>query len=73
MQESHVRDLARKIRAVAVGHIAFSQVAEFINHIDNHLCAIAYAEEVNRNDLGARVERLEKTVAHLCPDKSGDV
>lgn len=73
MQESHIRDLARKLRAVAAGHIAFSQVAEFMNHVDNHLNAIAYAEELNRGDVETRVERLEKIVAHLCPDKSNDV
>lgn len=46
--ESHLRDLARKIRAVASDHIARSQVAEFLNHVDNHLNALARIEELNR-------------------------
>ena len=48
MPESPLRDLARKLRAVAREHIAFSQVAEFMNHLDDHLSAMAFAEEVNR-------------------------
>lgn len=45
---SPLRDLARRLREVAREHIAYSQVAEFMNHVDNHLSAVAYAEEVNR-------------------------
>jgi hypothetical protein len=46
--ESPIRDLARKLREVARNHISYPQVAEFMNHVDSHLSAIAYAEEVNR-------------------------
>ena len=73
--ESRIRDLARQIRAVAADHIAYSQVAEFMNHVDAHLAAIAFTEEASRRYgiLEERVGRLEKTVAHLCLDKSDDV
>lgn len=48
MKESMVRDLARQLMEVARNHIAYSQVADFINHLNNHLSAIAYAEEVHQ-------------------------
>jgi SLT domain-containing protein len=48
MKESPIRDLARRLREVAKEHVAYSQVADFMNHIDNHLSALAYAEEVNQ-------------------------
>lgn len=47
-KESKLRDLARKLRVVACQHIAFSQVAEFMNYVDNYLNAVAFCEEVNR-------------------------
>ena len=50
IQESPLRDLARKIRAVAREHIAASQVADFMNHIDDHLNCLAFAEETNRRN-----------------------
>jgi hypothetical protein len=50
MYRSHLRDLAQKIREVARNHIARSQVAEFMNHIDDHLNALARIEEFNRRE-----------------------
>lgn len=46
--ESPLRDLARKLRQVAHEHLAYSQVADVMNHIDNHLNALALIEEINR-------------------------
>lgn len=48
MIESPLRDLARKLRTVARDHIAYSQVADFMNHVDSYLSALAFAEETNR-------------------------
>jgi hypothetical protein len=45
MTESPLRDLARKLRQVAREHIAYSQVAELMNHVDEHLNALAFHEE----------------------------
>jgi hypothetical protein len=50
MIESPLRDLARQIRKLAREHIAASQVADFMNHIDDHLNCLAFAEETNRRD-----------------------
>lgn len=49
---SQLRDLAKKLRAVAQDHIAYSQVAEFMNHVDNHLNALAFIEETNHLEGG---------------------
>jgi hypothetical protein len=43
-----VRDLACILRATARLHNSYSQVAEFMSHVDAHLSAIAFAEETNR-------------------------
>lgn len=51
--ESPLRDLARQLRHVAKEHIAYSQVADFMSHMESHLHALAYAEETNRRDRGA--------------------
>ena len=48
MTESSVRDLTRQLMEVARQHIAYSQVANFMYHLNDHLSAIAYAEEVNQ-------------------------
>jgi hypothetical protein len=48
--ESPLRDLARKLRGVAREHLAYSQVADFMNHVDSYLSAIAFAEETNRKE-----------------------
>lgn len=50
--ESPVRDLLRKLRDVATSHIAAPQVADFMNHMNSHLSAIAFAEEVNHREGG---------------------
>lgn len=50
VKESPLRDLARKIRAVAREHIASSQVSDFMNHIDDHLNCLAFAEETNQRN-----------------------
>jgi hypothetical protein len=47
---SHLRDLAHKIREVARDHIARSQVVDLMNHIDDHLNALALIEENNRRE-----------------------
>jgi SLT domain-containing protein len=46
--ESPLRDLSRKLRAVARDHIAYSQVTDFMNHVDSYLAALAYIEETNQ-------------------------
>lgn len=46
--ESPIRDLSRKLREVAREHIAYSQVCDFIKHMDEHLSALARVEEINR-------------------------
>lgn len=48
MKESPVRDLARQLAEVARNHVAYSQVADFMNHVNSHLSAIAFAEEVHQ-------------------------
>ena len=50
MYKSPLRDLARKIREVAQHHPARSQVAYFLNHIDEHINALARIEEFHRNE-----------------------
>lgn len=49
MPESPIRDLSRQIRALVQGHPAYPQVALFMNHVQDHLGALAYAEEVNQS------------------------
>lgn len=51
MKESPLRDLSRKLREVARQHVAYSQVAEFMKHVDEHLSALAYCEESNQSEL----------------------
>lgn len=48
MTESPLRDLSRQLRAVARDHIAYSQVTDFMNHVDSYLSALAYIEETNQ-------------------------
>ena len=48
MKESPLRDLARKLRATAREHLAYSQAADFMNHVDSHLNALAFHEEACR-------------------------
>jgi len=48
MRESPIRDLSRQLREVARQHEAYSQVADFMNHVNNHLSAIAFVEEVHQ-------------------------
>lgn len=60
--ESPIRDLSRKLRNLAREHLAYSQVADFIKHMDEHLSALAYAEEVNRRYTG---DRDESNIAEL--------
>jgi hypothetical protein len=47
--QSPLRDLILKIDEVAVGHLAYSQAADAIRNLRDHLSAIAYAEEINRD------------------------
>ena len=48
MKESPIRDLSRQLREVARNHEAYSMVCDFMNHVNNHLSAIAYVEEVHQ-------------------------
>jgi hypothetical protein len=50
MIESPLRDLARKLRAVARDHIAYSQVTALMDHVDEHLSALAFHQETNERD-----------------------
>ena len=59
MIESPLRDLARKLRQTAREHLAYSQVADFMNHVDNHLSALAFYEETNREEGKAQVQQVE--------------
>lgn len=52
--ESPIRDLSRKLRDLARDHAAYSQVADFIKHLDEHLSALAYAEEINQRYTGEK-------------------
>lgn len=52
---SPLRDLAIQLRNTAREHIAYSQVAEFMNHMDTHLSALAYAEETNQEKYTAKL------------------
>lgn len=51
--ESPLRDLARKLRATAREHFAYSQVADFMRHVDEHLSALARCEESNAAEVTA--------------------
>lgn len=51
MIESPLRDLARQLRDLARNHLAYSQVVELMNHVDSHLAALAFHEEVCRTGL----------------------
>jgi len=74
MKESPVRDLARQLGEVARQHDAYSQVADFMNHVNNHLSAIAFAEEVHKGVWGKPViPSDDKTVIIISEDISEDV
>lgn len=63
--ESPVRDLARQLSDVARKHAAYSQVWEFVNHMNEHLSAIARCEEVNREQMEReKCETSSPTVDH---------
>ena len=49
-QESPLRDLARKLRATASAHIAYSQVVELMLVVDIYINALARIEEINRRE-----------------------
>jgi len=55
--KSPLRDLASKLSRVAREHIAYSQAAEAISHINSYLCALARCEEANRQQEELVVER----------------
>jgi hypothetical protein len=55
--ESPLRDLARKIRDVARAHPAAAQAASFMNHVNDHLNALARIEEFNRRENDERQAR----------------
>jgi hypothetical protein len=48
MKESQLRDLNRKLQDVARAHFSFSQAAALMAHVNEHLSALAYAEEITR-------------------------
>jgi hypothetical protein len=57
--ESPLRDLARKLGAVARDHFAYSQVVELMRHVDDHLCMMAFHEETNRKGSNDDVRNAE--------------
>jgi hypothetical protein len=48
--ESPLRDLARQLRNVAKAHLAYSQVVEVMQVLDAHINALAYIEELHREE-----------------------
>ena len=48
--ESPIRDLNRKLQALAQTHLAFPQVQAVMGNLGDHLQAIAFAEETNRRE-----------------------
>lgn len=49
--QSPLRDLIVRIDLVAQNHLAYSQCAEAIKHLREHLSALARCEEVNRESV----------------------
>jgi hypothetical protein len=45
--ESPIRDLIRKLREIAQGHAAFSQVNTILSNAYDHMACIARLEEIN--------------------------
>lgn len=65
--QSPIRDLILRIDSVAMDHIAYPQVAAFMNHMRDHLSALAYAEEVNQSGpaVAALVEAADEFVGKV--------
>ena len=47
--ESEIRDLIVKLRAVALDHLAYSQVYGVLQNAFDHMAAIARIEEMNQD------------------------
>lgn len=58
-----LRDLARKIRAVAEAHLCYSQACDAIAVLESHLCAMAAVDELNR-----KLSEHEANDRNPCPD-----
>ena len=69
-EPSQLRDLARQVRDVARDHMAYSQVHELMRHVDEHLNALAYIEEVNR-EVGEEAKRMFKVDDRVMKNKGG--
>jgi len=52
--QSPLRDLITRIDMVAQNHIAYSQAADCIRHVREHLSALARCEEANRRDVASQ-------------------
>lgn len=52
--QSPLRDLIKRIDEVSVGHLAYSQAADALRNLRDHLSAIAYCEEINRTSAAPR-------------------
>lgn len=50
MNESPLRDLARKLRDTAREHRAYSQAIELMSFVESHLHALAFHEEANQRE-----------------------
>lgn len=48
--QSPIRDLIKKLDAVASVHLALPQVTAIMGNLYDHLSAVAYAEEVNQRE-----------------------
>ena len=56
---SPIRDAIRRLDAAVADHIAGPQIAPFMNHMRDHLSALARCEESNRHE--ARPQASENT------------
>jgi hypothetical protein len=65
MKESQLRDLNRKLQDVARAHFSFSQAAALMAHVNEHLSALAYAEEtaIRNIETGESDERARRRTA----------
>lgn len=59
-----LRDLARKIRAVAEAHPCYSQAHLSVAELESHLCAIAAVHELDKKltDKAAELENIKRLI-----------
>jgi uncharacterized membrane-anchored protein YjiN (DUF445 family) len=63
---SPLRDLIRQIDDVAHRHIAYSQAADAVRNLRDHLSAIARCEEINRELMERERESRQASTAGAC-------